>query len=84
MATTHNTPELSPVKRALVEIAELRAKLRKIEGAASEPLAVIGMAARLPGAPDVDAFWDMLREGRIGISDIPQTAGMPIAITAPI
>ena len=71
MASTHNSPELSPVKRALVEIGELRAKLREIEGAASEPLAVIGMAARLPGAPDVDAFWGMLREGRIGIADIP-------------
>jgi acyl transferase domain-containing protein/NAD(P)-dependent dehydrogenase (short-subunit alcohol dehydrogenase family)/SAM-dependent methyltransferase/acyl carrier protein len=71
MASTPNPPELSPVKRALVEIAELRAKLQKIEGAASEPLAVIGMAVRLPGAPDVDAFWRMLREGRIGITDIP-------------
>jgi acyl transferase domain-containing protein/NAD(P)-dependent dehydrogenase (short-subunit alcohol dehydrogenase family)/SAM-dependent methyltransferase len=29
------------------------------------------MAARLPGAPDVDAFWRMLREGRTGIADIP-------------
>src|SRR6202522_2249812 len=71
MATTQNPPELSPVKRALIEIAELRAKLREVEGAANEPLAVIGMAARLPGAPDVDAFWGMLREGRIGIADIP-------------
>jgi acyl transferase domain-containing protein/SAM-dependent methyltransferase len=71
MASTNNQPELSPVKRALVEIAGLRAKLREIEGAASEPLAVIGMAARLPGAPDVDTFWQMLLEGRTGIVDIP-------------
>jgi acyl transferase domain-containing protein len=36
-----------------------------------EPLggiAVIGMAGRFPGAPDVDAFWEMLRDGREGIS----------------
>ena len=27
-------------------------------------IAVVGMAGRFPGAPDVDAFWEMLREGR--------------------
>jgi len=33
-----------------------------------EPIAVIGMAARLPGAPDVDAFWNLLRDGREAIT----------------
>jgi amino acid adenylation domain-containing protein len=32
-----------------------------------DPIAIVGMAARLPGASDVDAFWDMLCEGRDGI-----------------
>ncbi|KNB53181.1 type I polyketide synthase [Streptomyces caatingaensis] len=27
-------------------------------------VAIIGMACRFPGAPDVGAFWDLLREGR--------------------
>src|SRR5450830_251314 len=31
-------------------------------------IAVIGMACRFPGAPDVDAFWQLLVEGREGIS----------------
>ncbi|MFD9409129.1 type I polyketide synthase [Streptomyces sp. NPDC059989] len=31
-------------------------------------VAVVGMACRLPGAPDVRAFWPMLRAGRDGIS----------------
>ncbi|WP_159992814.1 SDR family NAD(P)-dependent oxidoreductase [Roseomonas sp. 18066] len=34
-------------------------------------IAVIGLSVRLPGAPDLDAFWDLLREGRSGISEIP-------------
>jgi len=28
-----------------------------------EPVAVVGMACRLPGAPDPSAFWQLLREG---------------------
>ena len=28
-----------------------------------EPVAIVGMAARFPGAPDIDAFWHNLREG---------------------
>ncbi|WP_329251613.1 amino acid adenylation domain-containing protein [Streptomyces sp. NBC_01478] len=31
--------------------------------AAAEPIAVVGMAGRFPGAPDVDAFWENLRAG---------------------
>ncbi|WP_455711879.1 type I polyketide synthase [Streptomyces griseorubiginosus] len=32
-----------------------------------EPIAVIGIACRLPGAPDPSAFWQLLREGRDAI-----------------
>ncbi|MGE2833199.1 SDR family NAD(P)-dependent oxidoreductase [Mycobacterium sp. SMC-4] len=34
--------------------------------------AVIGYAARFPGAPDADAFWELLREGRDAISEVPR------------
>ena len=40
-------------------------------GEAPEPIAIIGMAARLPGAPDVDAFWHNLAQGRDSITEIP-------------
>lgn len=36
-----------------------------------EPLAIIGMSVRLPGADDVDAYWRLLREGRDAIVEIP-------------
>jgi len=39
--------------------------------ASSEPVAVIGMACRFPGAGDPQAFWDLLREGRGAISKAP-------------
>ncbi|WP_166907901.1 type I polyketide synthase [Mycobacterium sp. DL440] len=34
--------------------------------------AIVGYAARFPGAPDADGFWDLLRTGREGISDVPE------------
>ncbi|MEW2169842.1 SDR family NAD(P)-dependent oxidoreductase [Streptomyces sp. NPDC007027] len=35
------------------------------------PLAVIGMASRFPGAPDTDAYWKLLAEGRSAIGEVP-------------
>ncbi|MEE1800999.1 amino acid adenylation domain-containing protein [Streptomyces sp. JV176] len=34
---------------------------------AGEPIAVVGMAVRLPGAADLGAFWEMVRTGGSGI-----------------
>ena len=34
--------------------------------------AIVGYAARFPGAPDADGFWDVLREGRDAISEVPK------------
>uniref|UniRef100_UPI003D742145 type I polyketide synthase n=1 Tax=Micromonospora wenchangensis TaxID=1185415 RepID=UPI003D742145 len=36
---------------------------------AEAPIAVIGVACRLPGAPDPDAFWELLRAGRDAIGE---------------
>ncbi|ART72979.1 polyketide synthase [Mycobacterium dioxanotrophicus] len=34
--------------------------------------AVVGYAARFPGAPDAEAFWEVLREGRDAVSEVPK------------
>ncbi|QES45033.1 beta-ketoacyl synthase [Streptomyces venezuelae] len=39
--------------------------------AGPEPIAVVGMACRLPGAPDPAAFWRLLSEGRGAVRDTP-------------
>jgi acyl transferase domain-containing protein/acyl carrier protein/SAM-dependent methyltransferase len=36
-----------------------------------EPIAIIGMACRLPGAPGVSAFWELLRDGKDAVRDVP-------------
>ena len=35
------------------------------------PIAIIGMACRLPGAADLDAFWRLLRDGVDAVGDVP-------------
>ncbi|MFI9386720.1 amino acid adenylation domain-containing protein [Kutzneria sp. NPDC052558] len=44
--------------------------------AAEEPIAVIGMAVRVAGAPDLAAFWDLVRTGRRGIEDFAAEDGL--------
>ncbi len=48
---------------------ETRAGLRNEVGA--EPIAIIGMACRLPGADSPAAFWSLLREGREATGEVP-------------
>lgn len=37
----------------------------------TEPIAIVGIACRFPGAENLDAFWDLLRHGVDAITDIP-------------
>jgi acyl transferase domain-containing protein/acyl-CoA synthetase (AMP-forming)/AMP-acid ligase II/NAD(P)-dependent dehydrogenase (short-subunit alcohol dehydrogenase family)/acyl carrier protein/SAM-dependent methyltransferase len=39
----------------------------------SDPIAVIGMACRFPGAPGLDAFWSLLENGVDAISEVPSS-----------
>lgn len=72
MSDTPGRAELSPVKRAIVEIRELRAKLAELEQRQREPIAIIGMGMRLPGGVgESEAYWALLRDGRETIGPIP-------------
>jgi phthiocerol/phenolphthiocerol synthesis type-I polyketide synthase C len=37
-----------------------------------EPIAIIGAAARLPGAPDLTAFAELLRQGVDAVTEVPE------------
>ncbi|WP_175959406.1 amino acid adenylation domain-containing protein [Burkholderia pyrrocinia] len=36
-----------------------------------DAVAIVGMAVRLPGAPDVEAFWRLLSDGRCAVTEVP-------------
>jgi acyl transferase domain-containing protein len=48
----------------------------------TEPIAVLGLSCRFPGAPDAAAFWRMLVEGVDAISEVPSNRWDP-ALTSP-
>lgn len=63
---------LSPIKQAYLKLGELQSKLDALEKANREPIAIVGMACRIPGgANDPESFWQLLKEGRDAISEIP-------------
>jgi acyl transferase domain-containing protein/SAM-dependent methyltransferase len=63
---------LTPVKRALIEIRELKSQLAQAQGVLHEPVAIIGLALRLPGGvKDVSGFADLLWNGTDAITGIP-------------
>ena len=39
----------------------------------NEPLAIVGMACRLPGADGLDAFWSLVSEGRTAWGKLPES-----------
>jgi len=61
---------LSPQRLALLAV-KLKEQLDDARRVNEEPIAVIGVGCRLPGAGSPDAFWDMLENGREGIREVP-------------
>jgi acyl transferase domain-containing protein len=62
----------SAVKRALVELRDLRTRLDAAEAERHDPIAVIGLGCRLPGGVQgPDAFWDLLVRGGDATREVP-------------
>lgn len=60
------------LRRALGALRELRARLAQAEQAAHEPIAIVGIGCRFPGGSDTpEGYWDMLRDGRDAVRDVP-------------
>ena len=72
-STTAPTPDRRAIiTEALHKIDDLTARLEIAEKAGTEPIAVVGMGCRFPGAVNnPEQFWDLLRDGRSGIVRVP-------------
>lgn len=69
--TGQGLDNLTPLQRAALVIKELRNKLHRIEEKKHEPIAIVGMSGRFPGAENIDAYWDLLINGREAIQKVP-------------
>ena len=66
-------PQLSPLKRALIALDHMQARLEAAEAARREPSAIIGMGCRFPTGVDTpEKFWDLLAGGVDAISEVPR------------
>ncbi|NEO98264.1 MAG: type I polyketide synthase [Symploca sp. SIO2E9] len=68
MGQTTSKPTTLQMLKALEEASS---KLEAVEQAKAEPIAIIGMSCRFPGAKDTESFWNLLSNGVDAIEEVP-------------
>ncbi|WP_030689399.1 type I polyketide synthase, partial [Streptomyces sp. NRRL B-1347] len=64
------------LREELADSAEAAAPAAAVVADPDEPIAIVGMACRLPGGvTDPDGLWRLVREGREGVSPFPEDRG---------
>ena len=59
-------------RQALDALRRMRGRLEELESARSEPIAVVGLGCRVPGAAGPEAFWDLLCRGGDAVRSVPR------------
>ncbi len=59
--------------QALDAIENLEARLETAQRGSGEPVAIVGMSCRFPGAASIAEYWDLLQAGRDVIAPYPQS-----------
>jgi len=60
---------LSPLKLAYLKLQQSEKRIRQLEAARREPIAIVGMGCRMPGAEGgPEAFWRLIRDQRCAVS----------------
>ena len=57
-------------QRVLESLSKAREEIERLRRPMDQRVAIVGMAARLPGAESVEEFWDLLRQGKSGVREL--------------
>ncbi|GCD98555.1 type I polyketide synthase [Embleya hyalina] len=64
------------LRRVTTDLQRAQRELRDAEAAAREPIAIVGMAARFPGAANApEELWELIRGGGEALTDFPSDRG---------
>ncbi|MEW2619232.1 beta-ketoacyl synthase N-terminal-like domain-containing protein [Streptomyces sp. NPDC048106] len=76
---THDEAVVEALRASLMENERLKSELAEVVGRAHEPIAIVGMACRLPGGVrSPEDLWELLAEGRDGITEFPADRGWDV------
>ncbi|MEQ9334265.1 SDR family NAD(P)-dependent oxidoreductase [Thalassobaculum sp.] len=69
--TTADNPHAEALQRALKALDRMQARLEAVQAAAHEPVAIVGLGCRFPGADGPETFLDRLRAGYTTVGPVP-------------
>nr|AXL06106.1 beta-ketoacyl synthase [uncultured bacterium] len=76
MVTASYEKVVEALRKSLEEVGTLKKRNRQLLGAAREPIAIVGMACRLPGGvAGPDDLWRLVSEGGDAVSGFPTDRG---------
>jgi len=78
IASLYDNPTIATLAQHIEGAEPLRVRVSERSLESAGPVAVVGLSCRFPGAPGVDALWDVLTDGRDTItrlSDRPDVSG---------
>src|SRR6266571_5685427 len=67
----YDYPTIETLARHLAGERDVMESVRMNRETETEPIAIIGIGCRFPGAKDPEAFWQLLRDGIDAISEVP-------------
>lgn len=72
MENSSPSGQMPTLNRALLALEKMEARLKAVENAQREPIAIIGLGCRFPGgATNAESFWQLLRDGVDTVTEVP-------------